>query len=239
MPTQFPDIMMRRGWIPGRPLLGVTLLLVEDSRFASEGVRLLCQRLGIRIRRADTLAAARRHLQTYLPTVILIDLGLPDGAGGSLIAELANATPRIPAILATSGDDGAEARALADGADGFLAKPVLSLSSFQAAITAHLPDAPQHVEVRTDGLEFVEPDTFALRDDIMHAADILALAEEDQAVRYVIQFIGGVARASRDMPLQRAVESLDAQRATGRAIAGSRSQLATMLDARIAAAAPV
>lgn len=46
-------------------LLGHTVLLVEDSRFAFEDVRLLSLRSGARIRRADSLALAPRHLRAY------------------------------------------------------------------------------------------------------------------------------------------------------------------------------
>ena len=106
-----------------RPLFGLTVLVVEDSKFACEGIRLLCLRSGARILRADCLRSARRHLQVYRPSVVIIDLGLPDGNGAELIEELNAASPRVGIVLAISGDSFGESVALAAGADGFFAKP--------------------------------------------------------------------------------------------------------------------
>ena len=88
-----------------RPLIGKTVLIVEDSRFICEAARLMCLHSGARLRGADSLAAARRHLNVYFPTIVIIDVGLPDGSGLQLISELAGASPRIGVILGTSGDD--------------------------------------------------------------------------------------------------------------------------------------
>ena len=115
---------------PMRPLLGLTVLVVEDSRFASEALRLMSLHSGARLRRADCLAAARRHLGAYTPSVTLVDLMLPDGSGADLIRDLV-ARDSIAPVIATSGLAGGEAEARAAGAQGFLAKPVASLALFQ------------------------------------------------------------------------------------------------------------
>ena len=121
-----------------RPLLGMTVLVVEDSRFACDAMRLLCLRSGARIRRADCLQSARRHLALYRPTVTIIDLGLPDGSGAELIAEVSTSLPRVAVVLGTSGDSFAEDVAYAAGADGFFPKPVENLATFQNTIISLL-----------------------------------------------------------------------------------------------------
>ena len=122
-----------------RPLLGLTILVIEDSRYACEAMRLLSLRSGARIRRADCIRSARRHLQVYRPSVVVIDLGLPDGDGAELIEELIQTEPRVDVVLGTSGDLAGEEAAVAAGADGFLPKPVTSLAVFQQAILTNLP----------------------------------------------------------------------------------------------------
>lgn len=122
------------------PLQGLTVLAVEDSRFASDALRLMCQRAGARLRRAETLETARAHLRTYRPDVVIVDLGLPDGRGEALIRDLVLSARRPAVILGTSGAEGGRSAALAAGADGFLDKPFESLAAFCLALRRHLPD---------------------------------------------------------------------------------------------------
>ena len=109
------DFMQTRPPTTARPLLGLTVLVVEDSRFASEAMRLLCLRSGARIRRADCLHHAHRHLRVYRPSVVIIDIGLPDGSGLDLIRDLAAATPRVDVLLGSSADDDRYNRQRASG----------------------------------------------------------------------------------------------------------------------------
>ncbi|MES2667355.1 MAG: response regulator [Pseudomonadota bacterium] len=192
---------------PAQPLQGLTLLGVEDSRFASDALRLMCQRSGARLRRADSLLAAQAHLRVYRPDVILIDLGLPDGRGEGLIRQLALAGPVVqrPVILGMSGDPAGRDSALAAGAAGFLDKPLASLARFQASILAHLPDRFLH-QPGPDGS--VSPDPMALRDDLARAARLVASLQATQPDapqrRYLAGFLSGLARSAQDSDLAEA-----------------------------------
>ena len=218
---------------PSRPLLGITLLVVEDSRYACEAMRLLCLRSGARIRRADRLASARRHLASYQPTVVVVDLGLPDGSGLELIEALVCMPENRPAIIGMSGDPGGEAVAIAAGVDGFLVKPVTNLAHFQESILAVLPNDLRPNGPRILPQEEVEPDPVALRDDLAHAADILASPCSDLEVEYVTQFLGGLARSCDDPELEEAAVALRTQTDGGQPTRSGLARLAGLLQERL------
>lgn len=218
-----------------RPLLGLTVLVVEDSRFASEAVRLLCIRSGARIRRADSLVSAHRHLQVYRPSVVIVDLGLPDGSGLDLIAELAvEPLTARPVILATSGADGEdqELQALAAGADDFLPKPFTSVSAFQHSILSHLPDEMRPIGPRIVSDESISPDRLALNEDLSHLDDLLQNGAD--VLEYVAPFLQGLARLAGDKSLKTASDALSKAYADGKgldwAIANTRDVIRERLE---------
>ncbi|MFP4239888.1 MAG: response regulator [Rhodosalinus sp.] len=218
-----------------RPLLGLTILVVEDSRYASEAVRLLCLKSGARIRRADSLRTARRHLSVYRPNALLIDMGLPDGSGAGLIAEAAAAQPRIPVILGMSGDVAREGEALGAGADAFLAKPIASLARFQTAVLEHLPE---RARIRCPEMPAAElrPDPALYRDDLAHAAGMIGGELGDASLAYLVQFLSGLARSAGDAPLSEATDALAEAHRNGRAPRTHLAQVAGLVQERLARA---
>lgn len=231
---EFETMTMERSATAMRPLLGLTVLVVEDSRFASEAMRLLCLRSGARIRRADCLVSAHKHLQLYRPSVVVVDLGLPDGSGTDLIEELTHATPRIDVILGISGDTGREAEAMAAGADGFLAKPFDGLGVFQQAILAHLPDDAQPPGPRVVPSETISPDHIAFLDDIAHVSNVLQAKPDGKMLDYVAQFTSGIARSASDGALEAAAMALANDRANGQSVSRDVKRLNGMLKERLA-----
>jgi len=202
------DFLLMSTPTPSRPLLGLTILLVEDSRYASEAMRLLCQRSGARLRRADTIAHARQHLRTYRPGVVIVDMGLPDGSGAELIADLGRAHPRVDVILGFSGDPENEVVAVAAGADGFLAKPIASIALFQNKILSLLPSGRHPRGPREIDNDRIRPDPLSLRDDLLMIRDTLTDSGRPGGADYAAQFVTSVARDTGDAALGKAADGL-------------------------------
>ena len=230
------DFMTARRPTADRPLLGQTVLVVDDSRHAGESVRLMCLRGGARIRRADSLRAAARHLKSYRPSIVIVDLGLPDGSGLSLISQLAAATPRVPALLALSGDPALAQSAIDAGADSFVEKPFGSISAFHATLLASLPREARPMGPRLLSDERVEPDRNALLDDLALIADLLDPAADRGTIAYAVSFARGICRSVGDPELLVAVDAVADVLDRGEPLLPQVSALAGLVQTRLGAA---
>lgn len=191
------------------PLIGVTVLVVDDSRLACDALRLMCRRLGARMRRADSLEGARLHLRLYRPDAVIVDLGLPDGRGEEMIRSLASSVGR-PVILGLSGEGHGRALAMAAGADGYLDKPLEGLGKLQAVLQSLLPRYAMAAMALPDLAlpDLALPvDPLALRDDLAFAAALLRDDPDLALCGYLVGFLGGVARQAQDPTLAAAVQS--------------------------------
>ena len=99
------------------------LLLVEDDPgIRSALVRALSDR-GHGVRSAATGMAGLHDAVEHGPDIVVLDLGLPDIDGCTLLTML-RAVSKVPVIVATARDDEAEiVRALDAGADDYVVKP--------------------------------------------------------------------------------------------------------------------
>jgi two-component system response regulator DesR len=103
----------------------VRVMLVEDQAdFRYLMATLLGRQPDLElVAEAESLAEARRHATTTSFDVVVLDLGLPDGTGTDLIAELRSANPGTAVlVLSASLNPGSLARASEAGADEILDK---------------------------------------------------------------------------------------------------------------------
>ncbi len=102
-----------------------TVALVEDDERTRERfIRTLQAMPGWHVLfAAATLDGVRRSLARAAPDVLLVDLGLPDGDGHSLIAEVAHAHPTCQTlVISVFGDDEKVFRCIEAGAAGYIVK---------------------------------------------------------------------------------------------------------------------
>lgn len=136
-------------------------------------------------------------------------------------------------MLGTSGDDTGQDATLAAGADGFLAKPVTSLATFQEAILSRLPADRQPMGPRELQDEVIHPDRLAFQDDMAHVADVLNDSHEEKILNYVAQFLGGVARSVGDNPLADAASGLAHALSSGSPVNAEAARIAGLVQERM------
>jgi len=100
------------------------LLLVEDDRALRSTLSATLKAEGYAISEAGAVTLAREHLRQQPHDLIILDLGLPDADGMTLLHALRKAGDLTPVIVLTARDDeAAKVRALDLGADDYVTKP--------------------------------------------------------------------------------------------------------------------
>lgn len=208
---------------PSRPpkcLAGISIMLVDDSRSVSEAVRMMAVVSGARIRRADCIASAQRHVMLFRPDVVITDLGLPDGNGVEVAAIVAEKVEPKPGVLILSAAEEAVAKqaALDCEADGYLLKPINSLGEFQAAVLGVLPggatsqpDWDSEFSAKMSGTDFFEQ-------DLGNALDLFeeAIREQNTSdLAFGAQFLSGVASTAGDTELEQCAKAVKLRLASG------------------------
>ena len=99
------------------------IVLIEDEAGIRQFVRTALASAGYSVFEGETLARGRIAVSIRRPDVVVLDLGLPDGDGMTLLAELRDWSHVPVLVLSARGDETDKVRALNAGADDYLSKP--------------------------------------------------------------------------------------------------------------------
>lgn len=101
------------------------ILLVDDHPLYRDGFAQMVRSLrpSWRLSFASAVSQAIAEIDFLRPDLAILDIGLPDGDGFALFAELATRVPALPQVFLSGRNDAAvRVRARASGARGFIAK---------------------------------------------------------------------------------------------------------------------
>jgi two-component system KDP operon response regulator KdpE len=117
--------------------MGAHLLLVEDDEPTRRSVAANLDAHGYRVVEAGDVASALRAWDAERPDLILLDLGLPDAEGGTVIRRVRREATTPILVLSARGAEPDKVAALEAGADDYVTKP-FGLEELRARIAAVL-----------------------------------------------------------------------------------------------------
>jgi two-component system cell cycle response regulator DivK len=125
---------------PPLALTGRKILLIEDDDWGARLMTRLLEAVGCRVARAADGRTGLHMAVEHQPDLILIDLGLPDVDGQTVIARLRQLEPLkdTPLVAVTAWPiETARHMALAYGCSGYISKPI-NTRKFSQQVTAYL-----------------------------------------------------------------------------------------------------
>jgi len=101
------------------------ILIVDDEPGIRFGVRDFLEREGLDVEEADSCAAAEKAVREFHPDAMVLDHMLPDGTALELLPKIREIDTTLPVVVLTGhATIDLAVRAVKEGADQFLAKPV-------------------------------------------------------------------------------------------------------------------
>jgi DNA-binding response OmpR family regulator len=114
------------------------VLIVDGDAATRREVRAACTQDGYQVVEADNGAEGLKQVDAQRPSLVLLEVALPDASGFDVCRELRKKDTAVPVIMMSSRSDEIDAVvALEIGADDYVVKP-LRLRELAARIAAHL-----------------------------------------------------------------------------------------------------
>ena len=116
----------------------IQIVIVEDDKDLNSGLCKALKEEGRSIVSVDTIKAAREQIFLAPPSLVLLDINLPDGNGLDLLKEIKESSLNVPVIMLSANDtDSDVVKGLDLGADDYVTKP-FSLSILRARVNTQL-----------------------------------------------------------------------------------------------------
>src|SRR3984893_8476314 len=133
------------------------VLIVDADTNTRREVRTACAQDGYQVVEAETGADGLRELTAARPSLVLLEVALPDASGFDVCRELRKTDAVVPVIMMSSRSDEIDVVvALEIGADDYVTKP-LRIRELVARMAAHLRRTRlESVEATRSRLEFRE-----------------------------------------------------------------------------------
>lgn len=138
-------------------------LIIEDDRTLSRAYRRVLKDLGYNVEISHTIADARLSIRDLAPTLILVDIQLPDGNGLDLMDELRSSTRERFIVISGNSSQRAAIKSIRNRAVEFIDKPI-SLQELKRVIG-----------------EAVTPDRVDVAGKTQNSAPLASTPESDEA----------------------------------------------------------
>ena len=114
-----------------------TILIIEDEAHIARFIKTAMEQEGYQIFTADSSHRGLIEAATRRPDLLILDLGLPDGDGCDVIADIRTWSSLPILVLSARSDEQDKIKALNLGADDYLVKP-FSMGELIARVNAHM-----------------------------------------------------------------------------------------------------
>lgn len=130
--------------------MSARILVIDDETQIRKMLKIALKSVGYDVAEADSVQSGLAALVRQQPDLLILDLGLPDGDGMALLAELRTFS-KIPVIvLSVRSGDSDKVQALDVGAQDYVSKP-FSVEELLARVRAQLRDRlPEKTQPQLD-----------------------------------------------------------------------------------------
>ncbi|WP_413519780.1 response regulator [Psychrobacter glacincola] len=138
-----------------------TILIIEDEAHIARFIKTAMEQEGYQIFTADSSHRGLIEAATRRPDLLILDLGLPDGDGCDVIADIRTWSSLPILVLSARSDEQDKIKALNLGADDYLVKP-FSMGELVARVNAHMRrwqvgyEAPSQIELGNISIDLTQ-----------------------------------------------------------------------------------